>query len=84
MTSYRVTEFTLDGIERLLRVLSNQPAEVDPVLGQVPVLDTRAPTLSAAAVGSAWPPLALASWILRLARLNFRSRPSCASCCRIS
>lgn len=37
-TCYRITSFTVDGAEELLRVLTDQPATVEPALGKVPVL----------------------------------------------
>ncbi|MBV9011564.1 MAG: CHAT domain-containing protein [Pseudonocardiales bacterium] len=40
-TVYHVVEFTLAGAEALLRLLTAQPAEVEPVLGPVPVLGQR-------------------------------------------
>ncbi|MCA1699565.1 MAG: TIR domain-containing protein [Actinobacteria bacterium] len=43
-TSYRVAEMTPRGIERLVRVLTGQPWEVQPPLGQIPVLASRAST----------------------------------------
>lgn len=36
-TVYHVSRFTLAGAEELLRLLTDQPAEVEPVLGNVPV-----------------------------------------------
>lgn len=47
-TVYYVPEFSVTGAEALLRLLTGQPAEVEPPLGQVPVLGSRghtAPTL---------------------------------------
>jgi len=40
-THYRVTEMTQAGVERLLRVLTDQPLEVEPPLGQIPKLPSR-------------------------------------------
>jgi hypothetical protein len=40
-TVYRVLEFTVAGAEALLRLLTAQPAEVEPALGPVPVLGQR-------------------------------------------
>ncbi len=40
-TSYQVSEMTPSGIERLLRVLTGQPWEVEPPLGETPVLAPR-------------------------------------------
>jgi hypothetical protein len=40
-THYTVKELTVDGAERLLRVLTGQPAELVPELGPVPVLPPR-------------------------------------------
>ena len=40
-TAYRVTAFTTTGVERLLRVLTNQPLEVEPPLGKAPELPPR-------------------------------------------
>jgi len=40
-TVYRVSEFTVTGAEKLLRLLTGQPAEVAPPLGQVPLLSSR-------------------------------------------
>ena len=40
-TSYRVSGASVDGCEALLRVLTGQPYEVEPPLGQVPVLPPR-------------------------------------------
>ncbi|MGW4213834.1 CHAT domain-containing protein [Lentzea sp. NPDC004789] len=41
-TVYQVRDFTLAGADGLLRLLLNQPAEIEPPLGQVPVLGQRA------------------------------------------
>jgi hypothetical protein len=38
---YRVSEFTVAGAEKLLRVLTGQPLEVEPPLGIPPVLPPR-------------------------------------------
>lgn len=40
--TYRVSELSPGGIERLLRVLTGQPWELEPPLGQIPVLAPRA------------------------------------------
>ena len=40
-THYRVNSMTVAGCEALLRVLTSQPYEVEPALGQVPVLAPR-------------------------------------------
>ena len=40
-TVYHVSEFTVSGAEALLRLLTAQPAEVEPPLGPVPVLGRR-------------------------------------------
>jgi hypothetical protein len=40
-THYRVEQFTNAGADRLLRVLTGQPWEVEPTLGAVPVLPPR-------------------------------------------
>ena len=58
---YRVSEFTVSGAEKLLRVLTGQPSEIEPPLGIPPVLPTRsgpasrisrASTLSPATTGT--------------------------------
>ena len=41
-TRYEVTSYTVAGAERLLRVLTGQPAEIEPGLGPVPDLPPRA------------------------------------------
>lgn len=41
-TVYTVTEFTVAGAEELIRLLTGQPAEVEPTLGRVPLLEPRA------------------------------------------
>jgi SAM-dependent methyltransferase len=41
-THYSVTEYTVQGAEKLLRYLTNQPFELAPELGTVPVLPPRA------------------------------------------
>lgn len=41
-TSYRIKEMSIAGIEELLRVITQQPAEVEPPLGRVPVLASTA------------------------------------------
>ena len=51
-TVYRVSAFTVDGAETLLRVLHDRPGEVEPPLGPVPDLPTRGHTFSAAATVS--------------------------------
>jgi hypothetical protein len=38
---YRVSEFTVSGAERLLRVLTGQPLETEPPLGTIPLLPPR-------------------------------------------
>jgi tetratricopeptide (TPR) repeat protein len=40
-THYRVGEYTVPGAERLLRLLTGQPSEIEPPLGSVPVLAPR-------------------------------------------
>ncbi|WP_086838236.1 SEFIR domain-containing protein [Amycolatopsis kentuckyensis] len=40
-TVYAVTDFTVEGAERLLRMLTNQPEFVRPPLGAIPVLQPR-------------------------------------------
>ena len=40
-THYRVDALTRDGIERLLRVLTGQPYEIEPPLGEIPELPSR-------------------------------------------
>jgi hypothetical protein len=40
-TSYRITEFTLAGAEKLIRLLTHQPYEVPTPLGRLPVLPSR-------------------------------------------
>ncbi|MFJ3304859.1 toll/interleukin-1 receptor domain-containing protein [Streptomyces sp. NPDC086549] len=40
-TAYAVEDFTLEGAERLLRLLTNQPYETEPALGTVPSLPPR-------------------------------------------
>jgi 3',5'-cyclic AMP phosphodiesterase CpdA len=49
-THYQVAEFSQSGIERLLRVLTGQPFEVDIPLGEVPRLAPRAAEPTAAVV----------------------------------
>ncbi|WP_322767000.1 CHAT domain-containing protein, partial [Frankia sp. Cr1] len=51
-TSYPVGAFTLAGVERLLRVLTGQPGETEPPVGQVPPLGVRAPVLSSETGGA--------------------------------
>ncbi|MER5261559.1 toll/interleukin-1 receptor domain-containing protein [Actinosynnema sp. NPDC002837] len=48
-TWYRVEDYTLDGAETLLRLLLDQPAEVEPGIGTVPVLGQRDHILSSSA-----------------------------------
>ena len=43
-TSYRVSSMSVAGCEKLLRVLTGQPYEVEPPLGRVPVLAPRVAT----------------------------------------
>ena len=45
-THYRVDSFDLAGLEKLVRVLTGQAAEVPPELGSVPVLEPRPHLLS--------------------------------------
>ncbi len=52
-TVYSVRDFTVTGTEELLRLLTGQPAEVAPPLGQVPVLGSRDHTAPALAAPSA-------------------------------
>jgi hypothetical protein len=40
-TVYRVTDFTIDGAEDLLRLLTGQPGTIEPPLGPVPTLPPR-------------------------------------------
>jgi hypothetical protein len=54
-THYQVSSFDRSGIERLLRVLTDQPLEVEPPLGQVPML----PPAGAAAPPAPSPPTAI-------------------------
>jgi tetratricopeptide (TPR) repeat protein len=54
-TFYRVTELTTAGVERLLRVLTAQPLELEPPLGKVPELPSR-PAELAGRAGVALPP----------------------------
>jgi hypothetical protein len=42
-TTYQVREFTVSGAEALLRLLTSQPADVEPLLGPRPTLPGRAP-----------------------------------------
>jgi hypothetical protein len=44
-TVYYVREFTVDGAEPLVRLLTDKPAHVEPPLGQRPVLGIRRPPL---------------------------------------
>lgn len=42
-THYTITDYTVKGAERLLRLLTDQPYEIQPALGAVPVLPPRLP-----------------------------------------
>jgi hypothetical protein len=50
---YEVREFTVDGAEELLRVLTDQPAHPPPPLGEVPRLAPRGTAAGTAAAGAA-------------------------------
>ncbi|MGO9973626.1 MAG: SEFIR domain-containing protein [Solirubrobacteraceae bacterium] len=71
-TSYAVEELTPAGVERLLRLLTAQPFEVEPPVGQVPVLPAR----STALAGSPGPRAALAHELV-LAVVCERGRVQC-------
>ena len=58
-THYLVSEYTVAGAERLLRLLTGQPAEIEPPLGAMPVLPPRG--AQAAGAGVDGPSLAGAS-----------------------
>ncbi|MET8149517.1 CHAT domain-containing protein [Actinoplanes sp. NPDC005259] len=67
-TTYRVPELTESGIEELIRVLTDQPRDVEPPLGKTPVLPPR----SAPAAGRATTPAGLATELLIDAALDGR------------
>ena len=50
-THYEVTDYTVGGAERLVRVLTGQPLEVAPAVGPVPVLPPRGAGVAAGLTG---------------------------------
>jgi tetratricopeptide (TPR) repeat protein len=57
-TRYEVSDYTIAGAESLLRLLTGQPGEIEPALGQIPVLPPRSHAPPAAPLPAAPQPVA--------------------------
>jgi tetratricopeptide (TPR) repeat protein/transcriptional regulator with XRE-family HTH domain len=72
-TSYRVSSMSVAGCEPLLRVLTGQPYEVEPLLGTVPVLAPRVAMRPDPPPSAAQPLSPLQAFCVRLKRLQAAS-----------